>query len=106
MRPATLPSGNTGTLAAIALAFLLISAAPADKPKETKAEGDYFPLRVGDSWTYRNTEEGGYTIKVLSEEPREGSPPRYLVELLSGVKILKMYSKTPGWVLYHGENYP
>jgi hypothetical protein len=71
-----------------------------------KQAGDYFPLQVGYSWTYRNNEEGGYTLKVLSEEPREGGPVRYVVELLSGVKILKTYSKTPGWVLYHGDNYP
>jgi hypothetical protein len=94
-------------VAAIGLsAFLFISAAPAKKPKETKPAGDYFPLRVGDSWTYRNTEEGGYTLKVLKEEPHEGGPSRYVVELASGVKILKTYSKGPGWVLFHGENYP
>lgn len=87
------------------ITLLLISAALGAEPQQTKTEGDYFPLRVGDSWTYKNTEEGGYTLKVLSEEPHEGGPPRYVVELLSGVKILKTYSKKPGWVLYHGESY-
>src|SRR3954462_3372164 len=88
------------------LAFLLISAAPAEKPKETKAAVDYFPLRVGDSWTYRNTEEGGYTFKVLSEEPQTGGPSRFTVEILSGVKIINIFSKAEGSVLWHAEQYP
>jgi hypothetical protein len=75
------------------------------KSKEKKA-ADYFPLQVGYSWTYRNNEEGGYTLKVLSEEPHEGAATQYSVELLSGVKILKTYSKIPGWVLCHAERYP
>src|SRR5947208_16198885 len=86
--------------------LLLIAAALAAEPQHTKPAGDYFPLRVGDSWTYRNTEEGGYTFKVLREEPHEGGAPRYVVEFLSGVKILKTYSKKPGWFPYHGESYP
>ena len=88
------------------LAFLLITAASAKKPKETKVAGDYFPLRVGDSWTYRNTEEGGYTFKVLSEEPQSGGPARFAVETLSGVKIINVFSKADGWVLLHAERYP
>jgi hypothetical protein len=76
------------------------------KQKPSKAPADYFPLRVGDSWTYRNTEEGGYTLKVLSEEPQENGPMRYLVELRSGVIIQNVYSKAPGWVLFHSETYP
>lgn len=75
--------------------------------KRTKmAKADYFPLRVGDSWTYRNTEEGGYTLKVLSEEPQQSAPVLYVVEFLSGAKILKVFSKTEGWVLFHKESYP
>ena len=76
------------------------------KPKEPKAATDYFPLRVGDSWTYRNTEEGGYTWKVLSEEPQEGGPLRYVVEFRSGVIIQNVFSKAGGWVLFHAESYP
>ncbi len=107
MRPGTSQSGKTGSFAVIGLiTFLLISVALAKPPKQTKSAGDYFPLQVGYSWTYRNTEEGGYTFKVLSEDPHEGGPARFVVEFLSGVKILKTYSKTPGWVLYHGETYP
>ena len=75
------------------------------KSKQKKA-ADYFPLQVGYSWTYRNNEAGGYTLKVLKEEPQEPGPSRFVVEFLSGVKILKMYSKIQGWVLYHGETYP
>jgi hypothetical protein len=89
------------------LLFLQDAGAAKSKPKSKSEPAlDYFPLQVGYSWTYRNSEEGGYTLKVLSEEPHEGGPAQYLVELLSGVKILKTYSKTSGWVLYHGETYP
>ncbi|HEX8078048.1 MAG TPA: hypothetical protein VF511_09555 [Chthoniobacterales bacterium] len=94
------------SIALISIAFALVSDASAKKPKPVKPAGDYFPLRVGDSWTYRNTEEGGYTLKVLSEEPQPGSPTRYLVEFLSGVKIINVYSKVEGWVLFHSEDYP
>ena len=95
------------TITTVALAALLwASAAVAKKPKPTKPAGDYFPLRVGDSWTYRNTEEGGYTLKVMSEAPQAGGPTRYVVELDSSVKIIHTFSKTDGWVLFHSENYP
>ena len=87
------------------VACVFASAASSKKPKPKKVAADYFPLRVGDSWTYRNSEEGGYTLKVLSEEPQSGGPARYVVELLSGVRILHVYSKAEGWVLFHSENY-
>ena len=74
--------------------------------QKSKTAADYFPLRVGDSWTYRNTEEGGYSLKVLSEEPQPGTSNRYLVELLSGVRINRIFSKSGNWVLFHGETYP
>jgi hypothetical protein len=86
-------------------ALLFLQAASAKPKPKSKTTADYFPLRVGDSWTYRNTEEGGYTLKVLSEEPHEGTV-RFVVELLSGVKVNKTYSKANGWVLFHGETYP
>jgi hypothetical protein len=92
---------------AIGLAALLVFAPEAFGQKQKiKKLADYFPLQVGYSWTYRNTEEGGYTVKVLSEEPHEGGPIRYVVELSSGVKILQTYSKLVGWVLFHAEKYP
>src|SRR5205085_12579498 len=99
---------STRTLLTIlAAALVLTPEAFGRKSKaEAKAGADYFPLRVGDSWTYRNTEEGGYTLKVLSEEPHEGGQVRYVVEFLSGVKINHVYSKTAGWVLFHAEKYP
>jgi len=77
----------------------------AAKPK--KAAPDFFPLRVGDSWTYRNVpEEGGYTLKVVSEDAKPDAPTRYLVEMNSGVKVLTTFSKAGGWVLMHSERYP
>lgn len=98
---------TAGAFAVIGLATLAIVAAAAEKkPKETKAAGDYFPLRVGDSWTYRNSEEGGFTFKVVSEEPQAGGASRFTVELLSGVKIISVFSKTEGRVLLHAEQYP
>lgn len=96
----------TRILLAGAAAVLLLTPETFGQKSRAKKAGDYFPLQVGYSWTYRNSEEGGYTLKVLSEEPHEGGLARYVIELLSGVKILKTYSKTPGWVLYHGETYP
>ncbi|HSP45665.1 MAG TPA: hypothetical protein VLO30_06705 [Chthoniobacterales bacterium] len=95
------------TLAAITFAaFALGSGATARKPKSEKPAADYFPLRVGDSWTYRNSESGQYTLKVLSEEPQQGGPVRYVVELRSEVVIQNVFSKAAGWILFHSENYP
>jgi hypothetical protein len=92
-------------LPAVAVAIVLAATKSfANKPKARQA--DYFPLRTDYSWTYRNTEEGGYTVTVLREEPYSGEAVRYVVQLLTGVKIVHIYSKTPGWVLLHGESYP
>src|SRR6476659_395933 len=92
------------TLVILALATLLLVPLSHGK-KSTTAKADFFPLRVGDSWTYKNTEEGGYTITVLSEEPQQGAPVRYVVEQLAGAKIDKVFSKSDGWVLFHSESY-
>ena len=94
---------KTGILVAT---LILVTSAAAKKPEPAKTAADYYPLRIGDSWTYRNAEEGGFTLKVLSEEPHEGGTVRYVVEFLSGVKIHNVYSKPKGWVLFHGESYP
>ncbi|MFN2622622.1 MAG: hypothetical protein ABR611_07235 [Chthoniobacterales bacterium] len=90
-------------------ALLFLQGASAAKPKpKSKSEpaADYFPLRVGDTWSYRNTSEGGYTWKILNQEPQQGGAVRYIAELDAGVKVLKTFSKADGWVLFHGENYP
>jgi hypothetical protein len=92
-------------LGAIALLTSLL-AVEAARQQPSKPLVDYFPLRVGDSWTYRNSEAGGYTLKVLSEEPQEGGAARCLVELRSEVIIQNVFSKADGWVLLHSENYP
>jgi len=85
--------------------FLLANTADSAKPKP--AAGDYFPLRVGDSWNYRHTTgESEYSLKVLSEEKQPDGSTRYLVEMLSGVKILSWNSKPAGWVLLHHQGYP
>jgi hypothetical protein len=93
-------------LSTIALTILLATmSATAEKSKP--AAGDYFPLRVGDSWIYRNTSgDGEYSLKVLSEEKQPDGSARYLVEMRSGVKIHSWYSKNSGWVLMHAERYP
>src|ERR1044071_8923276 len=90
-------------------ALLFLQGALAEKPRsksKSQPAADYFPLRVGDSWTYRNSSEGGYTWKILSEEPQQDGPPRYIVEFAAGVKVLKTFSKADGWILFHGESYP
>ena len=104
---------KTGTINAAFVfglaALLSLQGASAAKLKNKSTSGapaDYFPLRSGDAWTYRNTSEGGYTLKIVSEEPQQGGTVRYTVELAAGVKVLKIFSKAEGWVLFHGESYP
>ncbi|HKP92500.1 MAG TPA: hypothetical protein VJS88_01285, partial [Chthoniobacterales bacterium] len=76
----------------------------AEKPKKS---ADYFPLKAGDSWTYRTIgDEGGYRIKVVSEEPPVDGSKRYLVEMDASVKVLSVFSKAGGWVLMHSQRYP
>jgi hypothetical protein len=97
---------NPRTLSSIALAiFLLTLGATAQK---SAAPGpDHFPLRVGDSWTYRNTSGGApFTLKVLGEEKQPDGTIRYEVEKLAGAKVLTVYSKAGGWVYMHLERYP
>src|ERR1022692_4096000 len=85
--------------------FVLTMGAAAQKSKATIA--DYFPLRVGDSWTYRSTSGGTeYSLKVLGEEKQADGTTRYLVEKLAGAKVQMLFSKTEGWVLVHSERYP
>lgn len=100
------PMKNITTLTTVLLAILALgSSGMAAKPKPAKIEADYFPLRVGDFWTYRNNEAGEYTLNVLGEEPQKGGPARYVVELRSGVVIRHVFSKAGGWVLFHSESY-
>jgi hypothetical protein len=88
----------------VAIVLLSFGAHAARKPQ---APVDYFPLKAGYSWTYRAIkDEGGFAIKVLSEEPQREGPPRYVVELSSGVKVLSTFSKSGGWVLLLEERYP
>jgi hypothetical protein len=94
------------TLSCIALACLLAANATAEKKPKPPA-GDFFPLRVGDSWNYRNTSgDSQYSLKVLNEEKQGDGSSRYEVELLAGVQIRKFFSKPSGWVLLHAERYP
>lgn len=97
---------NNRTICTLALALLAAATtAPAQKPKPAAA--DYFPLRVDDSWTYRNTsDDSRYTLKVLKEEKQEDGSIRYLVEMLAGVQIHSLFSKPDGWVLLHHVRYP
>ncbi|MEN3370230.1 MAG: hypothetical protein V7609_2373 [Verrucomicrobiota bacterium] len=90
----------------IALALFVLSfSVAAKKPKPAAA--DFFPLRVGDSWTYRNSDgQSQYTLKVLSEEKQADSSIRSEMELLAGVQVRKFFSKPSGWVLLHMERYP
>lgn len=102
------PKFKLGILVALGIAAVIAAAdARPKKPQPAKTTGDYFPLKVGYTWTYRNLEAGGYTLTVLGEEPppHEGEPIRYKVELLSSVKIQHIYSKADGWVLFHSEDY-
>jgi hypothetical protein len=72
------------------------------KPKEPPP--DYFPLRVGDWWSYKSTTGDGkqsdFTMKVLSEDTGV-----FLVEIQSAWPIQEWYSKPEGWVMWHRESF-
>jgi hypothetical protein len=92
-------------LATAALALWLLTVGVAAQKSAAPAP-DYFPLRVGDSWTYRSKDgDTQHSLKVLSEEKQADGTIRYLVEKLAGAKVLTVYSKSGGWVLMHSERY-
>ncbi len=85
--------------------FLLTMSAVAQKSESPVA--DYFPLRVGDSWTYRSTSGSTeYSQKVVSEKKQADGTVRYLMEKVAGAKVETWFSKAGGWVLMHAERYP
>src|SRR5688500_4379581 len=92
------PSSKRRPFCPIVIALLLaVTTTPAQQPKPT---ADFFPLRVNDSWTYRNTsDDSRFTLKVLSEERQEDGSIRYQVEMLAGVQVHRYFSKPEGWVL-------
>ncbi len=91
-------------LKAILLTMLLAASASAQRP--AVALRDYFPLRVGDSWTYRNDEDDSeFTVKVVGEEKQADGTTLYQVEKMVGTRIHSWYSKSPGWVLMRREAY-
>ena len=93
------------TFPTIALTVFLLTIGAAAQKSEAPAP-DYFPLRVGDSWTYRHTSGGAeHTLKVLREEKQADDTIRYEVEKVAGAKVLMSYSKAGGWVLLHSERY-
>jgi len=90
----------------IAFAILVLTLGAAAQ-KSKKPGPDYFPLRVGDSWTYRSSSGGTeHNVKVLSEEKQANGTIRYLVEKVAGAKVQMLFSKADGWVLMHLESYP
>jgi hypothetical protein len=70
------------------------------------APRDFYPLRPGDSWTYRHSEGNPITIKVLRAEKQADGTVQYVVELTAGNLLNQFYSKTDGWVLLHRTSYP
>jgi hypothetical protein len=95
------------TIRIAAIAGLLLCPTWIGIAAKTKKAADYFPLRVGYSWKYQNLGgEGGYTLKILREEPQPDGPAHYVVEMSSGVIVLNTFSKASGWVLMHSEQYP
>jgi hypothetical protein len=86
---------------------ILVPTLGAAAQKSKKTVPDYFPLRVGDWWTYRSSSGGTeYSQKVFSEEKQADGTIRYLMEKLAGAKVHMLFSKTGGWVLMHSESYP
>ncbi|HKQ53718.1 MAG TPA: hypothetical protein VJT74_15185 [Pyrinomonadaceae bacterium] len=94
-------------ISAILLIILPAAAATAQKKRITQAASrDSFPLRVGDSWTYRNDEDDSeYTVKVIDEEKQADGTIVYQVEKQVGTRIHYWYTKAPGWVLMRREAY-
>lgn len=85
--------------------FLLLATSVAAQ-RRTAPAPDYFPLRVGHSWTYRNDMgDAEYTVKVVSEEKQSNGTIMYLVEKHAGLVIQLWYSKPAGLVLMHRESY-
>ncbi len=70
------------------------------------ATQESFPLRAGDSWTYRHSEGSQFTIKVLSEQKQPDNTIQYVVELASGNLINYYYSRVNGWIVLHRIAYP
>jgi hypothetical protein len=96
------------------LLMLLLSSSEAmgQRPKKRvggqspAASKQFFPLRPGDSWTYRHSEGSQFTVKVLSEQKQPDNTIQYLVELSSGNLIHYYYSNARGWILLHSIVYP
>lgn len=93
--------------------LLLSSSATMGQRRKKRAGGqrpaasqEFFPMRPGDSWTYRHSEGSQFTIKVLSEQKQPDNTIQYVVELLSGNLIHYYYSRANGWILLHRIVYP
>jgi hypothetical protein len=102
---------KTNAMRAVLLSCLLLvasSAAMAQRRKTQAAPRDYFPLRVGDSWTYRHMDNTfQFTYKVLSEEKQTDGTLKSILELASsGTLVQYTYTKPKGWVLLHRVTYP
>jgi hypothetical protein len=92
------------TILLLTLTFFLLTMSAAAQKAPAR---DYFPLRVGDSWTYRTTPEPSeFTIKVLSEEKQADGTIVYLLERKAGSLVHTWYSKANGWVNILKEAYP
>jgi uncharacterized protein DUF3108 len=94
-------------VAALLLILLALGCVVGQKQKEPPP--DYFPLRVGDWWSYQSTTADGkqseFTMKVLSEEKQADGSALYQMEIKSAFPIHEWYSKPAGWVLWHREAY-
>jgi len=96
---------NARTFPIIILAIVFLTAGASAQKSEAPA-ADYFPLRVGDSWTYRMADGGTeYSLKVIGEKKQTDGTVRFQVEKLAGAKVLLSFSKKDGWVLLHSETY-
>lgn len=94
------------TILASALLLTLLAASAVGQKAVAPATRDYFPLKVGDSWTYRNDEdESQFTVKVIGEEKQADGTVLYQVERLVGTRLHYWYTKAPGWVLVLREAY-
>ena len=91
-------------LVLLAPAGVSLAQKPSGRP--TEPPPDYFPLRVGDWWSYHSTTADGkmsdFTIKVLDLDAPTGV---YHVRYESSWPIDEWYSKPAGWVNWHKESY-
>jgi hypothetical protein len=89
----------------LALILLMISPLLTTGIAAHKPAPDFYPLAVGNSWTYRHEEGSEFTVKVVEAEKQPDGTVQYKVDTQAGVLFTIWYSKTTDMVLMHRKTY-